>query len=156
MSAAVITTFDTQFSDSTAAIKRYQDGYRVADAVVSFGQTVKLGGIFVGGMIFVAGLVEFILNPAEHTGFAVIFASLIACAVLLILLSQILAMGLRGEGQLLKAALDSDVNTSPFLSTHSARGRWNLGSGPRRLRSCRSGLSSIAGENLNERKSKHR
>lgn len=116
MSAAVITTFDTQFSDSTAAIKRYQDGYRVADAVVSFGQTVKLGGIFVGGMIFVAGLVEFILNPAEHTGFAVIFASLIACAVLLILLSQILAMGLRGEGQLLKAALDSDVNTSPFLS----------------------------------------
>ncbi len=116
MSAAVITTFDTQFRDSTAAIKRYQDGYRVADAVVSFGQTVKLGGIFVGGMIFVAGLVEFILNPAEHTGFAVIFASLIACAVLLILLSQILAMGLRGEGQLLKAALDSDVNTSPFLS----------------------------------------
>ncbi len=116
MSAAVITTFDTQFSDSTAAIKRYQDGDRVADAVVSFGQTVKLGGIFVGGMIFVAGLVEFILNPAEHTGFAVIFASLIACAVLLILLSQILAMGLRGEGQLLKAALDSDVNTSPFLS----------------------------------------
>ena len=116
MSAAVITAFDTQSNDSTAAIRRYQDGYRVADAGVTFGQTVKLGGIFVGGVVFVAGVVEFILNPAEHHGFAVIFASLIACAVLLILLSQILAMGLRGEGQLLKAALDSDVNTSPFLS----------------------------------------
>ncbi len=116
MSAAVITTFDTQFNDSTSAIRRYQDGYRVADAVFTFGQTVKLGGIFVGGVVFVAGLVEFILNPVEHHGFAVIFASLIACAVLLILMSQILAMGLRGEGQLLKAALDSDVNTSPFLS----------------------------------------
>ena len=62
------------------------------------------------------GFVEFISNPVEHTGFAVIFASLIACAVLLILMSQISAMGLRGEGQLLKAALDSDVNSSPFLS----------------------------------------
>jgi len=116
MSAAVIPAFDTQSNDSTATIKRYQDGYRAADAVVTFGQTVKLGGIFVGGVVFVAGLVEFILNPAEHHGFAVIFASLIACAVLLILTSQILAMGLRCEGQLLKAALDSNVNSSPFLS----------------------------------------
>ena len=116
MSAAVITAFDTQSNDSTAAIRRYQDGYRVADGVVTFGQSVKLGGIFVGGVIFVAGLVEFILNPAEHSGFAVIFASLIACAVLLILTAHILAMGLRGEGHLLRAALDSDVNSSPFLS----------------------------------------
>jgi len=116
MSAAVITAIDTQSNDSTAAIKRYQDSYRVADGVITFGQSVKLGGIFVAGVIFVAGLIEFIMNPAEHHGFAVIFASLIACAVLLILISQILAMGLRGEGHLLKAALDSDVNSSPFLS----------------------------------------
>ena len=116
MSAAVITAIDTPSNDSAAAIRRYQNGYRVADAVVTFGQNLKLGGIFVGGVVFVAGLVEFILNPTEHHGFAVIFASLIAGAVLLILISQILAMGLRGEGHLLKAALDSDVNSSPFLS----------------------------------------
>lgn len=116
MSAAVITAIDTQSNDSIAAIKRYQDSYRVAARVVTFGRSVKLAGIFVGGVIFVSGLVEFILNPAEHHGFAVIFASLIAFAVLLILISQILAMGLRGEGHLLKAALDSDVNSSPFLS----------------------------------------
>jgi len=116
MSAAVITAIDTQSNDSTAVIRRYQNGYRVADAVVTFGQNLKLGGIFVGGVVFVAGLVEFNLNPTEHHGFAVIFASLIAGAVLLILISQILAMGLRGEGHLLKAALDSDVNSSPFLS----------------------------------------
>jgi len=122
MSAAVITTLTPESTDSTAAIRRYQDGYRVGDLVVNFGQTVKLGGIFAGGVVFVAGLVEFILNPAEHRGFGVIFASLIAGAVLLILLSQILAMGLRGEGQLLRAALDSDVNSSPFLSnTQRAR-----------------------------------
>lgn len=116
MSAAVMTTFAPQFNDSTATVERYQDGYVAAEAVVSFAQTVKLGGIFAAGVVFVAGLVEFILNPAEHHGFAVVFASAIACAVLLVLISQIVAMGLRGEGQLLKATLDSDVNSSPFLS----------------------------------------
>jgi len=122
MSAAVITAFTPESTQSTAAIRRYQDGYRMAEAVVNSGQTVELGGIVAGGVVLVAGLVEFLLNPAEHHGFAVIFASLIACAVLLILISQILAMGLRGEGHLLKAALDSDVNSSPFLSnTQRAR-----------------------------------
>ncbi len=120
MGAAVITAIDTQSNDSTAAIRRYHDGYRVADGVVTFGQSVKLGGIFVGGVIFVAGLVEFILNPAEHHGFAVIFASLIACAVLLILISQIFAMGLRGEGHLLKAALDSERQFLALPLKHAA------------------------------------
>ena len=114
MSAAVLTDFAS--IDSTAAIKRYQDGYRAAEAVVTFGKTVKLGGIFTGGVIFVGGLVEFILNPAEHSGFPVVFASLIACAFLQILISQAVAMGLRGQGNLLQATLDSDVNCSPFLS----------------------------------------
>jgi hypothetical protein len=116
MSAAVITTFTPESSDSTAAIKRYQDGYHAAEAVVTFGQTVKLGGIFAAGVVFMVGLVEFILNAVEHDRFPVVFASLIACAVLLALISQIVAMGLYGEGQLLKAGLDSDVNSSPFLS----------------------------------------
>jgi len=51
MSAAVITAIDTQSNNSTSAIRRYQDGYRVADAVVTFGQTIKLDGIFVGGVV---------------------------------------------------------------------------------------------------------
>jgi hypothetical protein len=121
MNAAVL-TFTPESNDSTAAIRRYQGGYRAAEAVITFGQTVRLGGIFAGGVVLVGSLVEFILNPAEHQGFAVIFAALIACAVLLMLISQILAMGLHGQGQLLKAALDSDVNSSPFLSnTQRAR-----------------------------------
>jgi hypothetical protein len=116
MADARFTTLIPESNDSAAAIRRYQDGYRVAETVVAFSQTVEFGGIFAGGVIFVGGLVEFILNPAEHHGFAVIFLSLFACAVLLILISRALAMGLRGEGQLLKAAIDSDVNSSPFLS----------------------------------------
>jgi len=116
MSAAVITTLIPESSNSTAAIARYQDGYCAAEAAVTFGRTVTLGGIFLAGVVFVGGLVEFILNPAEHDAFPVVFASVIACSVLLILISQIVGMGFHGQGQLLKAALDSDVNSSPFLS----------------------------------------
>ena len=116
MSAAVITTLDPQFNDSTAAVGRYQEGYRLAEALVAFSYTVRYGGIFLGGVVLVGGIVEFILNLAEHQGFPVIFASLIACAVMLALISQIIGRGLQGEGQLLRAGLDSDVNSSPFLS----------------------------------------
>jgi hypothetical protein len=116
MSVAVITALTPQSSDATAAITRYQDAYQSAETVVRFSRTVKLGGIFLAGVVYMVGLVEFILNPREHVGFPVIFALLVACAVWLALLSQAVAMGLRGEGQLLKAALDSDVNSSPFLS----------------------------------------
>ncbi|MBZ5679611.1 MAG: hypothetical protein LAO24_05865 [Acidobacteriia bacterium] len=116
MSAAVITTLIPASNDSTAAIARYSDGYRAAEAVVTFSETVRFGGIFLGGVVLVGAIVEFILSPAERYGFPVVFVSLIACAVLLVLISQILGMGLHGQGQLLKAALDSDVNSSPFLS----------------------------------------
>jgi hypothetical protein len=116
MSAAVITTFTPESSDSTAAIKRYQNGYSAAEAVVTFGTNLKLGGIFAGGVVLVGGLIEFLLNPADQGGFPMVFASAIACAVVLVLISQIVAVGLRGEGQLLQAALDGDVNSSPFLS----------------------------------------
>jgi len=116
MSAAVITTFDPQFNDSAAAVGRYQKSYQLADVLVTFSYTVRYGGIFLGGVVLVGGIVEFVLNLAEHHGFPVIFASLIACAVMLALISQILSRGLQGEGQLLRAAVDSDVNSSPFLS----------------------------------------
>lgn len=122
MGVAVITAVTPESNDSAAAVRRYQAGYHTAEAVITFAQTVTLGGICAGGFVFTAGLVEFILNPAEHQGFALIFASFIACAVLLILMSQILGMGMRSQGQLLKAALDFDVNSSPFLS-NAQRGR---------------------------------
>jgi hypothetical protein len=116
MSAAVVTTLVPQSSESTAAIDRYQDAYRGAETALAFGEAVRLGGIFVGGVVFVGALVAFQLNPAERSGFPVVSVGLIACAVLLVLISQILGMGLRVQGQLLKATLDSDVNSSPFLS----------------------------------------
>ena len=43
-----ITAFDTQSNDSTATIKRYQDGYRVADTVVTFGEPSSLAASSLG------------------------------------------------------------------------------------------------------------
>ena len=116
MSAAVVTTLIPESSDASITIARYQEGYREADDEVAFSRTVKFGGIFLAGVVFVGGLVEFINNAAEHTAFPVVFASIIACAVVLILISQSISRGLRAQGLLLKSGLDASVNSSPFLS----------------------------------------
>ncbi len=114
MSAAA--AFPTETYESVAAMERYQSSYRAAEKEIAFGESVWSAGIVVGGVILVASLVEFLLNPAEHHGFPVVFASFIACAVLVVLVSQVMGTAIRGLGQLLSAAVDSDVNSSPFLS----------------------------------------
>lgn len=116
MNAAVVTTLVPGSSESTAAIERYEDAYRAAEKAVAFGETVRLGGIFLGGVVFVGAAVAYQFDPAERSGFPVVSALLIAGAVLVVLISQILSMGFHVQGELLKATLDSDVNSSPFLS----------------------------------------
>jgi len=116
MAAPAIATFAPESSDSSAAIERYQCAYRVAEKAVTFGETVRLGGIVLGGVVLIGALVELLANPAEHSGFPVVFACFIAAAFLLVLVAQILGTGFQVQGQLLKATLDSDVNSSPFLS----------------------------------------
>lgn len=116
MSAAVIATLVPESSEPTAAIERYEDAYRAAEKAVAFGDTVKRGGIFAGGVVFVAALVAFQLSSAERSGFPVVSVLLIAFAVWLVLISQIVGTGFQVLGHLLKAAVDSGVNSSPFLS----------------------------------------
>ncbi len=113
MSAAALTT---ETYESVAVLERYQNSYRTAEKEIAFGESIWFAGIVVGGVILVASLVEFLLNPAEHHGFPVVFASFLACAVLFVLVSQILGTAIRCQGQLLRAVVDSDVNSSPFLS----------------------------------------
>ena len=59
MSAAVITTLVPESSEPTAAIERYHDAYRAAETAVAFGETVRLGGNFVGGVVVVGSLAAF-------------------------------------------------------------------------------------------------
>ena len=116
MGASVIATFTPESSDSSAAIERYRCAYRAAEKAVTFGETVRLGGIVLGGVVLIGALVELLANPAEHSGFPFVFASFIGAAFFLVLVAQILGTGFQVQGQLLIAALDSDVHSSPFLS----------------------------------------
>ena len=114
--SAVITTFVPESSEPTAAIHRYKYGYGVAEKVAAFGEMVRKGGIFAGGVIFVGALVAFQVNAAEHSGFPTLSVLLIAGTVLCILIGHIWGVVFEVFGQMLKAAIDSAVNSSPFLS----------------------------------------
>lgn len=116
MSTAVVIPFAPQSADGTAVVERYQDAYRMAETATDFGETVRLGGIFLAGVIFIGSLAAFQVSPAERSGFPVVTVSLIACAVLVVLISHVWSMIFRVQGQLLKAAADAAVNSSPFLS----------------------------------------
>lgn len=116
MASAVIIPFAPETSESTAARKRYEGAYRVAERTITFGETVRLGGIFLAGVIWMGAVVAFQASPAERSGFPVVSASLTAGAILVILLSHVLSMLVRAQAQLLVAAVDTAVMASPFLS----------------------------------------
>jgi hypothetical protein len=130
MSTAVISTLIPESSEPTAAIERYEDAYRAAEKAIAFCDTVKRGGIFAGGVVFVAAMVTFQLSPAERSGFPVISVLLIAFAVWLVLISQVVGTGFHVMGRLLKAAVDSGVNSSPFLSNAQRAKAMSLRKGP--------------------------
>lgn len=116
MSTAVVIPFAPQSTESTIAMERYQDAYRTAENTIDYGETVRLGGIFLAGVIFLGSLVAFQVSPAERSGFPMVTVSLIGCAVLVVLIAHVWSQVFRVQGQLLKAAADSAVNSSPFLS----------------------------------------
>ncbi len=116
MGTAVVLPFPPEISESGAAVERYQDAYDVAEATTGLVETVKNGGIFLAGMVWIGALIVFQARPAERSGFPIVSALLVAGAVLLILISQILSIGLRVMAQLLAASIDSAVASSPFLS----------------------------------------
>jgi len=126
MNAAVI-TIPTPQSTAPAAVERYQDAYCTAERAVASADIVRRGGIFVGGVVFVAALVAFQLSPAERSGFPVLSVCLIAFAVWVVLVSQVVGLGIHILGNVLKAAVDSNVNSSPFLSNAERAKAMSLG-----------------------------
>lgn len=116
MSTAKIILFTNDSSESTSVMERYQEAYQTAERATDFAETVKLVGIFLAGLIFVAALMVFQSSPAERSGFPVVSACLIAGAVLVVLASHLWSMVFRIQGWILKTAIDSVVNSSPLLS----------------------------------------
>ena len=116
MSTAKVIPFTSDFVESTPVMERYREAYQTAERATDFAETVKLWGIFLAGLIFVAAVVVFQSSPAERSGFPVVSAWLIAGAVLVVLASHLWSMVFRVQAWMLEAAIDSAINSSPLLS----------------------------------------
>jgi|SRR5882724_2279625 len=118
LSSGSTTTTQASQADSGAAaaiIKRYRDAYLVARTTVGIGSLMKTLGITLGGLICLVSLIlVFQMRVGEILFIACIVA--IAFGIFLGMLLFILGVLISAQGQILKASLDSAVNTSPLLS----------------------------------------
>lgn len=85
--------------------RRYVDGYRVANTVNAFGQVIKVGGCVLGLLIFI-GVGDALKSPGGGVLLGLIVAALFFVVGIIV----------AAQGQLLKATLDTAVNSSPFLT----------------------------------------
>jgi hypothetical protein len=88
---------------------RYRDAYVTAKAIDGIGSAIKILGIVLGVIIVLGGLIL-----ASQGGALLFFASLVSGAVTAIPI-YVLGILVSAQGQVLKATLDTAVNTSPFL-----------------------------------------
>ena len=92
---------------SQAVGRRYKDAYLVAGAVSGAGIAIKAIGIVLGVLIALLGLVA--------SSAAVTFPAILTAIVVGVFFFVFGAL-ISAQGQVLKASLDTAVNTSPFLT----------------------------------------
>jgi uncharacterized membrane protein len=117
MSTARVIPFTSESLESTAVMERYREAYQTAERAIDFAETLKLSGIFLAGLIFIAALMVFQSSPAERSGFPVASAWLVAGAAFVVLASHLWSLVFRVQGRMLEAAIDSAVNSSLLLSS---------------------------------------
>ncbi len=116
MSTATVLSFAPGREDATAAMARYEHLYQVAEKVIDFGNTIRLSGIFLGGMLIISGIVAYQVNRTEMTGFPSVSLTLGACAIAVVLVAHVLDRYFVAQGHLLEVAVDTAVYSSPFLT----------------------------------------
>lgn len=100
-------------------VRRYRDAYRVAAALVALGNTIKIIGVLLAGVIAIIAL-SFLssLGGSGSFGgekFLLLFGGVFLAAIVGIsfwLCGVIVA----AQGQILRATLDNTVANSPFLN----------------------------------------
>jgi len=88
---------------------RYQDGYRLAKLTNGFGQTCKFVGIGSGGLILLG-----CANTPSISSFAIVIGLVVGSIVGFV--GWAIGVLISAQGQMVKATLDTAVNSSPFLS----------------------------------------
>lgn len=99
---------------SSPLIGRYTDAYLIARTTNGFGQAIKVIGLILGVLIAVVGAGKLGDGPAGA------FAGFLLGAVVA-LPAYVLGVIVSAQGQILKATLDTAVNSSPLLSHDEIR-----------------------------------
>ena len=116
MATAKIIPFAPEPCESAEVIERYRRAYRVAQHSADFAETVRLAGIFIGGVCVVAATIAYQLSRAWHSGFPAASLGLLTCGFVAILASRVWGRLFESQGIALEMLVDSAVNTSPLLS----------------------------------------
>jgi hypothetical protein len=105
-------------ASNNQAVRRYQDAYTVAKTANAFGTFTKTIGLISAGIIGVIGLIMMLLTATSlgaGAGFVMLLFTLTLGAIVGAIF-YILGIALSALGQNLMAALDTAVNSSPFMT----------------------------------------
>ena len=112
VSATAVTTETTDVSSGSKIGTRYKDAYQVASALVAIGATLK--GVGIIGAIIVILIAVTASQSVASAGVALLGG--VIFGGIWFGLFFVLGILVSAQGQILKATLDSAVNTSPFLT----------------------------------------
>lgn len=116
MSTAKVLPFPIRAEDTPAAMVRYLHLYDVAEKTIDFGETVKLVGIFLGGLLIFAASIAYQVIRAKSSGFPSVSLILGGCAIAVVLIAHLVERYFVAQGHMLEVAIDSAVHSSPFLT----------------------------------------
>jgi hypothetical protein len=109
---------DVRWGRANKLSQRYSDGYLASDVLVRLGGIVKVIGYVLGGLAVVGGFIAFIVASSQNEA-----GSGIGIFLLILLYGAIIVFGhfvigsiVAAFGQLIRATLDSAVNSAPFLT----------------------------------------
>ncbi len=115
-------------ASNNQAVRRYQDAYTVAKTANAFGSFTKTIGIIGAGIIGVIGLLMMLFTATywgAGAGF-VMFLFTLTFAAIVGAIFYIMGIMLSASGQNLMAALDTAVNSSPFMTLEQKAQAMNL------------------------------
>lgn len=98
-------------TEASALMKRYKDAFSVAKITVTMGTLVKVVGVVLSILIIAGGFG--LADTARNEVFGIIG---LVGGILIGIFLYFLGVLVSAQGQILRASLDSAVNTSPFLS----------------------------------------
>ncbi len=117
MSTAVaVVPFAPKTQETTAVMERFDRGYDTARATAALSETVRLGGMFLAGVLWVCAVIAYQAIANERTGFPVVAACFVAAAIWVVLVTQAISRIFRVQSQRLETEIDSAVAGSPFLT----------------------------------------